>query len=42
MIRVCTADGGVARLRLYFFCPEVLTGVAAEFGIPARTHGYHY
>ena len=41
VIRVETADGAVAGLRWYYFCPEVLTGVATELGIPVRTHGYH-
>ena len=42
VIRVDVADGGVARLRWYYFCPEVLTDVAAQLGLPVRTHGHHY
>jgi RNA polymerase sigma-70 factor, ECF subfamily len=42
VIRVEVTEGAVARLRWYFFCPEVLTDVAAELRIPVRTHGYHY
>jgi RNA polymerase sigma-70 factor (ECF subfamily) len=40
LLRAETVDGKVARLTWYYFCPEVLTEVAAELGLPVRTHGY--
>jgi RNA polymerase sigma-70 factor (ECF subfamily) len=35
-----TADGGIARIRWYYFCPETLTEVADQLGVPHHTHGY--
>ena len=37
ILRLETADGGIARLRWYYFCPEVLTEVGAGLGVPVRT-----
>jgi RNA polymerase sigma-70 factor (ECF subfamily) len=42
ILRVDTADGGVQRLRWYFFCPETLTEVAERFGVPVRPTGYRF
>jgi RNA polymerase sigma-70 factor, ECF subfamily len=44
VLRVETADGGVARLRWYYFCPESLTEVAERLAVTVRpnaipTHG---
>ncbi|HEY2794170.1 MAG TPA: RNA polymerase sigma factor [Micromonosporaceae bacterium] len=41
IIALETADGGIARMRFYYFCPELLTEFAAEHHTPVRTHGYH-
>lgn len=41
VLRVETGDGGVTRLRWYYFCPETLTEVAERLGLPLRAHGYH-
>jgi RNA polymerase sigma-70 factor, ECF subfamily len=41
VLRVETADGAVARLRWYYFCPETLAEVASRLGVPYRAHGYH-
>jgi RNA polymerase sigma-70 factor (ECF subfamily) len=40
ILRFDTADGRVARVRWYYFCPETLTEVTARLGVPARPHGY--
>ena len=37
VLRVETADGGVSRLRWYYFCPEVLTEVGTLLKVPVRT-----
>jgi RNA polymerase sigma-70 factor, ECF subfamily len=37
VLRLDTADGGIARLRWYYFCPEVLVEVGAALGVPVRT-----
>jgi RNA polymerase sigma-70 factor (ECF subfamily) len=42
VLRVGTADGGVARLRWYFFCPETLREVTDRLGLPCRPVGYHF
>ena len=42
VLRVDTADGGVARLRWYFFCPETLHAVTERLGVPCRPVGYHF
>lgn len=42
VLRVETADGRVARLRWYYFCPETITEVTARLGVPARPHGYRF
>ncbi|PZT72614.1 MULTISPECIES: sigma-70 family RNA polymerase sigma factor [unclassified Streptomyces] len=41
VLRAETADGGITRLRWYYFCPDVLTEVAVRLGVPCRTHGHH-
>jgi RNA polymerase sigma-70 factor (ECF subfamily) len=41
ILRVETADGGIAKMRVYYFCPELLTEFAAEHDLPVRPHGYH-
>ena len=40
ILRVETADGAVARIRWYYFCPETLQEVTTRLGLPCRTHGY--
>jgi RNA polymerase sigma-70 factor (ECF subfamily) len=40
VLRVETAEGRVRRLRWYYFCPQTLTEVAGQFGLPVRTHGH--
>jgi RNA polymerase sigma-70 factor (ECF subfamily) len=42
VLRVETADGRVARVRWYYFCPETITEVAGRLGVPARPHGYRF
>jgi RNA polymerase sigma-70 factor (ECF subfamily) len=43
VLRVETRGDQVARLRWYYFCPEVLTEVGAALGLPPmQTHGYRY
>ena len=42
VLRVDTADRGVARLRWYFFCPETLHEVTDRLGVPCRPVGYHF
>ncbi|MGH3679770.1 MAG: sigma-70 family RNA polymerase sigma factor [Natronosporangium sp.] len=42
VLRVETADGQVARVRWYYFCPETITEVTARLGVPARPHGYRF
>jgi RNA polymerase sigma-70 factor (ECF subfamily) len=37
ILRLETADGGIARLRWYYFCPEVLLEMGAELAVPVRT-----
>jgi len=32
----------VARLRNYFFTPDVIAEVCAELGVPYRVNGYRY
>ncbi|MGW3657273.1 sigma factor-like helix-turn-helix DNA-binding protein [Streptomyces sp. NPDC005151] len=41
VLRAETADGGITRLRWYYFCPDVLTEVGDRLGVPYRTHGHH-
>lgn len=41
ILRIDTADGGITRMRWYFFCPETLTEVIGALGLPARVQGYH-
>ncbi len=40
VLRVETADEGIARIRWYYFCPETIREVADRLGRPARPHGY--
>ena len=42
VLRIDGADGKIARLRWYFFCPETITEVAERLGVPARPIGYHF
>lgn len=41
ILRIDTADGRIARMRWYYFCPQTLTEVTGLLGVPARVHGYH-
>jgi RNA polymerase sigma-70 factor, ECF subfamily len=38
VLRVETADGGVQRLRWYYFCPETLTELAELWGVTTAPH----
>ncbi|MFC8493008.1 sigma-70 family RNA polymerase sigma factor [Streptomyces sp. NPDC057235] len=40
VLRAETADGGITRLRWYYFCPDVLTEVGDRLDVPVRTHGH--
>jgi len=40
VIRVELQDSRIARLRVYYFSPDLLTEVAGELGMPVRTNGY--
>ena len=40
--RCATGDGRLVRIRDYFFCPEVVSEIAAAWGVPAVLHGYRY
>jgi RNA polymerase sigma-70 factor (ECF subfamily) len=42
LLRFEATPVGIARMRWYFFCPEVLAEVAAGLGLPARGNGYSY
>jgi RNA polymerase sigma-70 factor (ECF subfamily) len=42
LLRVETSGAKIARVRYYYFCPEVLQAVGHELGIPVRTQGYCY
>jgi RNA polymerase sigma-70 factor (ECF subfamily) len=42
LLRFEATPAGIARMRWYFFCPEVLAEVAAGLGLPARGNGYSY
>jgi RNA polymerase sigma-70 factor, ECF subfamily len=42
VIRVETADGRIARMRWYYFCPETITEVAHRLSLPARPRGYRF
>jgi RNA polymerase sigma-70 factor, ECF subfamily len=37
-----TVDGRLTRIRDYFFCPEVVTEIAAAWSAPTALHGYRY
>ena len=40
--RCVTIDDRLAYVADYFFCPEVVTEVAAAWGVPTSLHGYRY
>ncbi|MFD4376800.1 hypothetical protein, partial [Streptomyces sp. NPDC058486] len=40
ILRAETAGGGIARLRWYYFCPDVLAEVGDRLGVPYRAHGH--
>lgn len=40
--RVEVADGGISRIRHYFFTPDVIAEVCRELDVPFRTNGYRY
>lgn len=42
VLRFEERDGRIAGFRYYYFCPETLSEVAQEFGLPARSNGYRY
>jgi RNA polymerase sigma-70 factor (ECF subfamily) len=37
-----TVDGRLTRIRDYFFCPEVVAEIAADWAVPTVLHGYRY
>jgi RNA polymerase sigma-70 factor (ECF subfamily) len=37
-----TVDGRLTRVRDYFFCPEVVSEIAASWSAPTALHGYRY
>lgn len=40
VLRFTQDRGGLQTLRYYFFCPETLTEVVAELGLPLKDNGY--
>ncbi len=42
VLRLVERDGALLALRYYYFCPELLTDVARELGVPVRTNGHRY
>lgn len=42
VLRFEQADGGLRRLRYYYFCPQTLAEVTAELGLPLVDNGYRY
>jgi RNA polymerase sigma-70 factor (ECF subfamily) len=42
VVRLEERDGSIVRLRYYYFCPEVLTAIGTELGVPVKTNGYRY
>jgi RNA polymerase sigma-70 factor (ECF subfamily) len=42
ILRIEEADGRIARLRGYAFCPEVMRAVAEQLGLPVRTGLYRF
>ncbi|MFF4582466.1 hypothetical protein [Streptomyces sp. NPDC001389] len=41
VLRAETANGGIARLRWYHFCPGIPTEIGDRLGLPLRADGYH-
>jgi RNA polymerase sigma-70 factor, ECF subfamily len=37
-----TVDGRLSQVRDYFFCPEVVGEIAADWSVPTVLHGYRY
>ena len=42
VLRFEALEGGIARLRYYYFCPETLAEVTGVLGVPLATNGYRY
>ena len=42
VLRFVSDRGGLADMRYYYFCPETLTEVVNELGLPLVDNGYHY
>lgn len=40
LLRVRVADERIASMRNYHHCPELITEICSELGLPFRTHGY--
>ncbi|MER6479549.1 RNA polymerase sigma factor [Streptomyces filamentosus] len=40
VLRAEIVDGGITRLRWYYFCPGVLAEVGDRLDVPVRTHGH--
>ncbi|MFD4158513.1 sigma-70 family RNA polymerase sigma factor [Streptomyces hydrogenans] len=40
VLRAEIVDGGITRLRWYYFCPDVLAEVGDRLDVPVRTHGH--
>jgi hypothetical protein len=41
VVRLTGADGLVARIVDYYFCPDTLTVIGAELSLPVADAGYH-
>ncbi len=42
VLRFEQQDGGLRRMRYYYFCPQTLAEVTAELGLPLVDNGYRY
>lgn len=42
VIRVCTEEDQVTKLRYHFFSPDVIADVCGELSVPWRSNGYRY
>jgi RNA polymerase sigma-70 factor (ECF subfamily) len=41
-MQIDTEGDWIARVRNYFFTPDVITEICAELGVPYRVNGYRY
>lgn len=42
VLRFSAREGGVASMRWYCFCPEVLAEIGRALGLQMKTNGYRY